>query len=51
MSLAENIAKVNANIAAAAREAGRDPSEITLVAATRPSPPASPSAARTGCRR
>ena len=35
MSLAENIAQVNANIAAAAREAGRDPSEITLVAATK----------------
>ena len=35
MSLAENIAKVNANIAAAAREAGRDPSEIALVAATK----------------
>lgn len=35
MSLAENIAKVNANTAAAAREAGRDPSEIALVAATK----------------
>ena len=35
MSLAENIAQVNANIAAAAREAGRDPSEIALVAATK----------------
>ncbi len=34
-ALAENIAKVKANIAAAARAAGRDPSEITLVAATK----------------
>ena len=44
MSLEENIAQVKANIAAAAREAGRDPAEITLVAATkipsgRPLPP------------
>ena len=35
MSLAENVEKVRANIAAAAREAGRDPAEITLVAATK----------------
>ena len=35
MSLEENIAQVKANIAAAAREAGRDPAEITLVAATK----------------
>ena len=35
MSLAENIAQVQANIAAAAQEVGRDPSEITLVAATK----------------
>ncbi|MBU5435231.1 YggS family pyridoxal phosphate-dependent enzyme [Pseudoflavonifractor sp. MSJ-37] len=35
MSLAENIQKVEENIAAAAREAGRDPGEITLVAATK----------------
>ena len=35
MSLAENIAMVKANIAAAARAAGRDPAEITLVAATK----------------
>ena len=35
MSLTENIAAVNARIAAAARRAGRDPSEITLVAATK----------------
>ena len=35
MSLAENIAQVKANIAAAAKEVGRDPSEITLVAATK----------------
>jgi len=35
MSIAENVAKVKANIAAAAREAGRDPGEITLVAATK----------------
>ena len=35
MSLEENIARVKANIAAAAREAGRDPGEITLSAATK----------------
>ncbi len=35
MSLAENIAQVQANIAAAAREVGRNPAEITLVAATK----------------
>lgn len=35
MSIAENIASVRAGIAAAAREAGRDPAEITLVAATK----------------
>lgn len=35
MSLSENIALVKANIAAAAREAGRDPAEVTLVAATK----------------
>ena len=35
MSLAENIAAVQANIAAAAQEAGRAPEEITLVAATK----------------
>lgn len=35
MSLAENIAAVNARIAQAACQAGRDPSEITLVAATK----------------
>ena len=35
MTLAEKVAQVNANIAAAAREAGRDPAEITLVAATK----------------
>ena len=35
MTLAERIAAVRANIAAAAREAGRDPGEITLVAATK----------------
>ncbi len=35
MSLEENIALVRANIAAAAREAGRNVSEITLVAATK----------------
>ena len=60
MSLAENIAQVNANIAAAAREAGRDPSEITLVAATKVQTSDTirqaiaagvTSAARTGCRR
>lgn len=35
MSIAENIAQVRANIAAAAREAGRDPQEITLVGASK----------------
>ena len=35
MSIAENIAQVRANIAAAAREAGRDPEEITLVGASK----------------
>ena len=35
MSIAENIARVRANIAAAAREAGRDPAEITLVGASK----------------
>lgn len=35
MSLAQQIAAVKANIAAAAREVGRDPAEITLVAATK----------------
>lgn len=35
MSLEEKIRQVKANIAAAAREAGRDPGEITLVAATK----------------
>ena len=35
MNLKENIAAVNARIAAAALRAGRDPNEITLVAATK----------------
>ena len=35
MSLEENIQKVKENIATAAREVGRDPAEITLVAATK----------------
>lgn len=35
MTLEENIAAVEQNIAAAARRAGRDPAEITLVAATK----------------
>ena len=35
MSLEEKVAQVKANIAAAAREVGRDPAEITLVAATK----------------
>lgn len=35
MSLAENIARVREHIAAAARSAGRDPAEVTLVAATK----------------
>jgi len=35
MSIAENIARVRANIERAAREAGRDPGEITLVGASK----------------
>ena len=35
MSIAENIAQVRASIAAAAREAGRAPSEITMVGASK----------------
>lgn len=35
MSIAENIAQVRANIAAAAKEAGRRPEEITLVGASK----------------
>ena len=35
MSIAENIAQVRQNIEAAAREAGRDPAEITLVGASK----------------
>lgn len=35
MSLSENIAAVRANIAAAEREAGREPGSVTLVAATK----------------
>ena len=35
MSIAENIARVRANIERAAREAGRDPKEITLVGASK----------------
>ena len=35
MSIAENIARVRANIALAAREAGRSASEITLVGASK----------------
>lgn len=35
MSIAENIAQVRANIAAAAREAGREPEDITLVGASK----------------
>lgn len=35
MSIAENIARVRANIAAAAREAGRDPADIILVGASK----------------
>lgn len=55
MTLAENIQKVQARIAAAAEQAGRAPSEVTLVAATkvqtsetigRPSPQASRSAGK-----
>ena len=44
MSLAERIALVNKKIAAAARQAGREPSEVTLVAAWTTTPtPARPS--------
>ena len=35
MSVEENVRKVRENIATAAREVGRDPSEVTLVAATK----------------
>ncbi len=35
MSIAENIAKIRANIETAAREAGRDPGEIVLVGASK----------------
>ena len=35
MSIAENIAQVRANIAAACKEAGRDPGEFTLVGASK----------------
>ena len=35
LAIAENIAQVRANIAAAAREAGRDPKEIVLVGASK----------------
>ena len=35
MSIAENIARVREEIAAAAKEAGRDPGEITLVGASK----------------
>ena len=35
MSLAEKIQAVRDNIAQAAREVGRDPADITLVAATK----------------
>ena len=35
MSIAENIARIRENMAAAAREAGRDPAEITLVGASK----------------
>ena len=35
MSIAENIARIRAEIDAAAREAGRDPKEITLVGASK----------------
>ena len=35
MSIAENVARIRAEMAVAAREAGRDPAEITLVAASK----------------
>lgn len=35
MSIAENVARIRAEVAAAARAAGRDPAEITLVAASK----------------
>ena len=40
MSIAENIARVRADIAAAAKEAGRRPEEITLVGASKMNAPA-----------
>jgi pyridoxal phosphate enzyme (YggS family) len=39
MSIAENIARVQERIAAASRRAGRDPSQITLVAVSKTFPP------------
>ena len=35
MSIADNVARIRAEMAAAAREAGKDPAEITLVAASK----------------
>ena len=35
MSIAENIAEIRSRMAAAAREAGRDPGEILLVGASK----------------
>ncbi|MFR5405526.1 MAG: hypothetical protein ACLTG0_09100 [Oscillibacter sp.] len=61
MTIAENIARIRANMDAAAREAGRDPKEILLVGASKMNDaaacreamwqPASTPWGRTGCRR
>ena len=56
MSIAERIAQVRAEIARAARAAGRDPGEITLVGASKMTDAASRQAGltpwgKTGCRR
>ncbi|MFR3922748.1 MAG: hypothetical protein ACLTYN_13115 [Dysosmobacter welbionis] len=60
MTIAENIARIRANMAAAAREAGRDPKEILLVGASKMNDAAACREAvaagidalgRTGCRR
>ena len=41
MSIAENVAEVRQRINAAARRAGRDPEEITLMAVSKTFPPES----------
>lgn len=47
MTIAENIAKVRENIAAACARAGRDPAEITLIAVSKTHPPQAVQAAMT----